>query len=66
MSRVVPNPGSEEAIKKGCKCPVLDNAHGKGIGDGRFWYSAECDFHNQYPIVKDTSPTQPGASNAKQ
>jgi hypothetical protein len=24
------NPGSDEAIKAGCLCPVLDNAHGKG------------------------------------
>ena len=25
-----PNPGSDEAIAKGCTCPVLDNGHGKG------------------------------------
>jgi len=27
-----PNPGSDEAIKLGCKCPVLDNEHGAGCG----------------------------------
>lgn len=25
-----PNPGSDEAIAAGCRCPVLDNAHGRG------------------------------------
>jgi len=30
MSNDKPNPGSPEAIKKGCTCPVLDNGHGKG------------------------------------
>ena len=30
-----PNPGSPEARDTGCKCPVLDNAHGRGhLGDG--------------------------------
>lgn len=28
-------PGSDEALAKGCRCPVLDNHHGKGrYGDG--------------------------------
>ena len=44
------NPGSKEAIKAGCKCPVIDNNHGKGTGtgsDGRplFWYSSDCQIH---------------------
>ena len=26
----VPNPGSDEAIKQGCRCPVIDNGHGTG------------------------------------
>lgn len=25
-----PTPGSEEARAKGCRCPVLDNEHGRG------------------------------------
>lgn len=29
-------PGSNEAIDKGCACPVLDNGHGRGyLGDGK-------------------------------
>ena len=26
----VPNPGSDEAIEQGCRCPVIDNGHGTG------------------------------------
>jgi hypothetical protein len=27
----VPNPGSKEALDWGCTCPVMDNAHGRGV-----------------------------------
>ena len=45
-----PNPGSDEAIKRGCKCPVEDNKHGKGTGtgitgDALYWYSSDCPIH---------------------
>jgi hypothetical protein len=43
----VPNPGSPEAIKSGCCCPVMDN-NGDGIPtkDGIvFWYSGDCSIH---------------------
>jgi hypothetical protein len=46
-----PPPGSEEAKKKGCTCPVLDNNNGRGVsdpktGDGaRYWISATCPIH---------------------
>jgi hypothetical protein len=43
-----PNPGSDEAIKQGCTCPVLDNAHGKGrmLQPGVFWMSEGCPLHD--------------------
>lgn len=47
----IPNPGSDAAIKMGCKCPVLDNGHGSGCGwvgeDGTelFWQSDICPIH---------------------
>jgi hypothetical protein len=42
----VPNPGSDAAVAIGCKCPVMDNARGRGIGAGAlFWISAECPVH---------------------
>jgi hypothetical protein len=28
------NPGSEEARKSGCTCPIMDNAHGRGYMGG--------------------------------
>lgn len=41
----LPNPGSDAAIEQGCKCPVLDNAHGKGCREGMFWISENCPLH---------------------
>lgn len=42
-----PNPGSDEAIEQGCKCPVLDNAHGRGVNRNgeMFWFNAGCPLH---------------------
>lgn len=45
------NPGSDEAIAQGCKCPILDNARGKGSGyvnsegSPQFWINADCPLH---------------------
>ena len=40
-------PGSDEAIKAGCTCPVLDNAHGKGYYGNHdvFVYTEGCPLH---------------------
>lgn len=42
-----PNPGSDAARKLGCKCPVMDNGHGKGYMGLKdvFVYSGECPLH---------------------
>jgi hypothetical protein len=44
-----PNPGSNEALAKGCRCPILDNAHGVGVpgmsgpdGEPQFWINERC------------------------
>ena len=46
-----PNPGSNEAVKQGCTCPVLDNHHGKGINNTiekqLFWMSLGCPLHGK-------------------
>lgn len=44
-----PNPGSAEALALGCRCPVLDNGHGKGSGWGlgAFWISDACELHRR-------------------
>lgn len=43
----IPNPGTEEAIKAGCICPVLDNEYGKGyMGQSNiFVYTVGCPVH---------------------
>lgn len=42
-------PGSEIARKKGCKCPIWDNSHGKGRGgNGKEFgwvVSGNCELH---------------------
>jgi hypothetical protein len=47
MKPKIPNPGSDAAQKKGCLCPILDNAHGKGVCvDGKtFWMQEDCPLH---------------------
>lgn len=45
-----PNPGSKEAIEAGCRCPVLDNGHGRGFpwpgcDTPQFWISDNCPVH---------------------
>lgn len=51
-----PNPGSDEAVKAGCTCPVMDNRRGAGIpsADGPvFWLSYDCPLHGAKPEKKD-------------
>jgi len=47
----IPNPGSNEAIKMGCTCPIIDNRYGAGIktdsGAVLFWYSEDCPVHEK-------------------
>ena len=49
MKNKAPNPGSLEAVKGGCKCPVIDNAYGKGyLGDFShygFVFHEDCPMH---------------------
>lgn len=43
-----PPPGSDEALAEGCTCPILDNAHGRGImGLGKDFVVAQgCPLHD--------------------
>lgn len=50
------NPGSAAAVKRGCRCPIIDNAHGRGAmgtsgDDAEFWISAACPLHGAHPDV---------------
>ncbi len=45
-----PNPGSDEARKRGCTCPVIDNNYGKGFpyGDEQcFYINTSCPLHGK-------------------
>lgn len=46
-NRNVPAPGSDAALDQGCRCPVLDNAHGIGyMGVPGRWVQAQgCPLH---------------------
>lgn len=47
-AQLIPNPGTEEALAAGCRCPVLDNRHGLGgfdLPDGMFWFNEQCPLH---------------------
>ncbi len=45
------NPGSNEALAAGCRCPVLDNSHGLGVvglGDKFGWVvNSDCPMHGE-------------------
>jgi hypothetical protein len=47
----VPNPGTPEAIRLGCRCPVVDNGRGKGYMGmpGVFVFNCDCPVHHPAP-----------------
>lgn len=45
-----PNPGSDEAVDQGCKCPIIDNRFGLGYyagRDGEFVTVGDCPLHGE-------------------
>lgn len=60
MTDDVPNPGSAEALNLGCRCPVLDNAHGRGYMSvpGVFVTTEGCPLHwpHDISLKDDESP----------
>lgn len=56
-----PNPGSDEAMKMGCLCPVLDNNHGKHLPwTGGWWVNEDCPVHVAPKSVLPGSDGEPG------
>lgn len=55
-TETIPNPGSIEAVSKGCSCPVMDNAHGRGVNPGEadtlFWVNGSCPIHGSDELDK--------------
>ena len=46
-----PNPGSREAVERGCSCPVIDNCYGRGYYGraGEFVFTCGCPLHFPLP-----------------
>lgn len=44
-----PPPGSQAALDRGCRCPVLDNRSGEGAceinGKVEYWINEDCPLH---------------------
>lgn len=54
----IPNPGSDEALERGCKCPVLDNHHGRGhLVGGDFVIVPSCPLHGTDADTDDSMTT---------
>lgn len=52
------NPGSAEAVKNGCTCPIMDNCRGRGIPAGKggeivFYMSENCPLHGLNTVTKE-------------
>jgi hypothetical protein len=48
--REQPPPGSDAALALGCRCAVLENAHGCGIphpAGPLYWMTADCPLHGE-------------------
>ena len=53
-------PGSYDALKAGCRCPSMDNAHGDGAyggirdenGNKIFYVNADCPLHGDQRVHK--------------
>jgi hypothetical protein len=54
-------PGSNDAVRQGCLCPIYDNAHGRGyLGTGEmFVISHMCPIHADPADVEKLDTGQP-------
>lgn len=52
-----PAPGSKEAIKRGCHCPVWDNHYGEGRpqrdGTVQYIYTQGCPLHDPVKVEEE-------------
>lgn len=53
---VMANPGSDVAIKAGCRCATMDNNYGEGLwyGDEQvFWINSACSIHGDRALLEE-------------
>ena len=51
-----PNPGSREAVARGCTCAVVAHHNGRGVPPpegARFWITLSCPLHGQAELFPD-------------
>lgn len=78
MNTSKPTPGSVEARKAGCVCPMIDNGYGKGWHGikGCFVIVEDCPIHGESPLTSGTTlgphvklepgtPALPAGTNAE-
>lgn len=55
MAIKVYNPGSEEAIRRGCVCPIIDNNYGHSAPypNNGWIYSGDCPILSLHPSGDD-------------
>ena len=71
----VPPPGSDAAIKAGCTCPVLENAHGEGFSvtcdsdyceiSRAYYIKRNCPVHDPLPDLTMRPRTGAGGAHAE-
>ena len=73
MPPTIPNPGSDEALDRGCSCPCMDNNHGRGgsyYGIGIWITTADCPLHGmtgkQAADAKQKAEPETSTSKLKQ
>jgi len=52
----IPNPGSNDAVRRGCTCPILDNSKGWGyFKKDSFWITQNCPLHDKTDYNKNSN-----------
>lgn len=62
---LTPNPGSDEAVARGCTCGRIDNHRGQGVhvnGITQFWMREDCPLHGT-KVAPETTLTQESEDN---
>jgi len=60
MTTDTPPPGSDEAVRLGCLCPVMDNHYGRGYvqiaGESSYVFNENCPLHGLAISIETAEP----------